>query len=52
MINVANSENPLKLAELGLINEGDQTKKFIHFQESSVPIENIYEQNLQTALEK
>jgi len=31
MINIANSENPLLLAELGLINEGDQTKKFMHF---------------------
>jgi len=52
MLQLADSEEPQKLAELGLVNEGDSKKQFMHFQEPSVPIESIYDANLVNCLEK
>ena len=37
------SEQPLKLAELGLMNYEDAHKKIRHYQDYTVPIESIYE---------
>jgi hypothetical protein len=31
MVSITDSENPIKLAEYGLINEGDNAKSFMHF---------------------
>lgn len=52
MLPLTDSQDPIKLAELGLINEGDKQTRFMHFQEPAVPIESIYEENLVSSLEK
>ena len=39
------SEDPVTLAELGLMNYEDGNKKLRHFMDYSVPIESIYETN-------
>lgn len=52
MLQLTDTEKPEQLAELGLINEGDKKKQFMHYQEPSVPIESIYEPNLVNYLEK
>ena len=52
MVSITDSENPIKLAEYGLINEGDNAKSFMHFQDPSVQLESIYEKNLVGQLEK
>jgi hypothetical protein len=31
MMQITDSENPIQLAELGLINEGDDKKTFFHY---------------------
>lgn len=55
------SEDPVMLAELGLLNYEDANKKLRHFMDYSVPLENIYEnrdgetgsmKDLQIALQK
>jgi hypothetical protein len=54
------SEDPVTLAELGLLNYEDGNKKIRHFMDYTVPIESIYENrgeeysknNLQIALQK
>ena len=42
LVQLADSEEPFKLAELGLVNEGDKQKRFMHYQEPHVPLESIY----------
>jgi len=55
-INFSDSENPVNLAELGLINYADNEKKLCHFMDPFVPIESIYEDHgsspFEIALEK
>ena len=36
------SEQPIAMAELGLINYSDESKKFGHFMEGKTPVERIY----------
>jgi len=55
-LNFNDSESPLTLAELGLVNYADNEKKLAHFMEPSVPIEPIYEDQgsipIEVALQK
>jgi hypothetical protein len=51
MVDVADEQNPMKLAELGLINEIHKSR-FMHYQDPAVPIEGVYEPNLVSSLEK
>jgi hypothetical protein len=43
MISLTDRENPHQLAELGIINEGDKKRQFIHYQDPAVSIESVYE---------
>jgi hypothetical protein len=53
LLGLTDSEDPIKLAELGLINEDQTQRRFIHFQEPHVPLESIYQSsNLISTLEK
>lgn len=52
MTTLQDSENPIKLAELGIINVQDEHKEFIHYQDPNTPLEKVYTPNLMNALEK
>jgi hypothetical protein len=52
MLPLKDSENPVKLAELGLINVYDTEKRFLHFQDQTTPLERVYMPNLSSSLEK
>jgi hypothetical protein len=53
LLGLTDGEDPIKLAELGLINEDQKYKRFVHFQEPHVPLESIYQNsNLISTLEK
>lgn len=50
-VNFSDSERPVALAELGLINFADNEKKLCHFMAPQVPIETIYEDQGSVPLE-
>jgi len=55
-VNYNDSEKPLTLAELGLVDYADQEKKLCHYMEPNVPVESVYEDQgsipIELALEK
>ena len=52
MICFQDSEQPIKLAELGLMNTSDKQKKLSHFQDIATPLESVFGPNLENSIEK
>jgi hypothetical protein len=52
MLTFSDSDDPKRLAELGLLNENDLGRTCVHYQEPNIQLDNIHDKNLVDSLQK